>query len=78
MDLPKLPVARSDAKGGAPRTLDIRPFILSACVRDEALVWVQSVSSEGTARVGEVLEALGLPARDLLHCVVRSRASYRE
>ncbi len=71
-------VSRPDAKGGAPRTLNIRPFILSAAVREQALVWVQSVSSEGTARVGEVLEALGLPARELLHRVVRSRTVCRE
>lgn len=69
-------VATRPGEQGGSRTVDIRPFLVSAVVRDGALHWVQAVSQRGTARVGEVLEALGLPARDLLHRVVRHRTAY--
>lgn len=59
------------AKGGRPRSIDIRPFIESIEVQGDCLTWTQRITPEGSPRVGEVLGALGLSARDHLHRVSR-------
>ncbi|MFQ5412232.1 MAG: TIGR03936 family radical SAM-associated protein [Phycisphaerae bacterium] len=59
------------------RMFDIRPFIRTLSVTDGTLRWTQAVTPEGTPRVGEVLESLGLSNQDHLHRVVRQTASYR-
>ena len=61
----------------APKKVDIRQFVLSIGVEDGVLLWSQAMTPEGTARVGEVLDCLGLPSGDLLHRVLRKAISYR-
>lgn len=73
-------IERASKKRGV-KTLDLRGFIVSTDWGDEAkgsgrLRWRQEVSIDGTARIGEVLEAFGLSARDDLHRVTRRAADY--
>ncbi|MCG8409112.1 MAG: TIGR03936 family radical SAM-associated protein [Phycisphaerales bacterium] len=64
-------------KSAAARPIDIRPFVLDMTVTEDVLCWTQIVTPEGTARVNEVLESVGLSSRDYLHRVVRRKAAYR-
>ncbi len=70
-------VERPGPRGERARKLDIRPFLLRVDVVNDELVWSQSVSQDGTARVSEVLEGFGLSGRDWMHRVVRKRAIFR-
>ncbi len=69
-------VSRMHGKSGKVRPIDIRPFLLDLTVTDEGLRWTQSVTQDGTARIGEVLDAVGLSGRDHLHQVVRFEVGY--
>jgi radical SAM-linked protein len=77
MAAPRLEVRRRGGTGAPDKTVDIRPYVRAVTLEGTALAWRQSTGQEGTARVGEVLEALGLPARDHVHRVVRRRVEYR-
>lgn len=70
-------VDRVNPARAGPKKVDIRLFVLSIGVDDGELLWTQAMTPEGTARVGEVLDSLGLPSGDLLHRVVRKAISYR-
>lgn len=71
-------VDREGSRGGRGKKLDIRPFLLRAAVVNDELIWCQSVSLDGTARIGEVLDGVGLPSREWTHLVVRRRALFRD
>lgn len=59
---------------GAPeKVVDIRPYISTIDVGPDSLTWSQKVTPGGTARPGEVLEQLGLPSREYLHRLCRTR-----
>lgn len=71
-------VERRDPEGRSTKHVDIRAFLINVRVDENRLIWSQTVSIDGTARVGEVLEAVGLPASDWTHRVVRSKAAFRD
>jgi len=73
------PVERDSMKGPR-RQLDLRAFVtdLDVVDADTAVRWRQSISQDGTMRVGEVLEALRLLPREHLHLVVRENVEYAE
>ncbi|MBX3396237.1 MAG: TIGR03936 family radical SAM-associated protein [Phycisphaerae bacterium] len=71
-------VERRDPEGRCTKHVDIRAFLIDVRVDGNRLVWSQTVSIDGTARVGEVLEAVGLPAPEWTHRAVRSRAAFRD
>jgi radical SAM-linked protein len=60
------------------RQVDIRPYIKAIDVSERRVNWTQSVTQDGTARIAEVLAALGLAAEQHLHKVVRVRVSYQD
>lgn len=68
-------VERASAMRGR-KSIDLRAFIIDITLNDGAVTWRQSISQDGTARVGEVLDALRLPQRTHLHLVVRVNVDY--
>lgn len=74
----QLTVARDTPDAAARgKSVDIRPFILSIDIEAGDVRWRQAISQTGTARVPEVLEALGLPSREHLHKVRREKVAYQ-
>ncbi len=71
-----LPVERTIPKSASRRSVDIRPYLVAIESTPEGVRWTQVVSQSGTARVGEVLEVLGLPSRENLYRVCREHVSY--
>ncbi len=71
-----LPVERTLPKSASKRTVDIRPYLIEVETTPDGVRWTQTISQSGSARVGEVLEVLGLPSRDYLHHVCREHVSY--
>lgn len=71
-------VERPAADGRRRKSVDIRAFLTDIRVDDGQLVWSQTVSMDGTPRVGEVLGALGLPPGDWTHRVIRRRMVCRD
>lgn len=67
---------RRAGRNTTAKTIDIRPFVTDMRVEKSVLCWTQTISPEGTARVSEVLDSLGLPSRDHLHRVVRRKVTY--
>ncbi len=67
----RIEVTRRTPESTLSKRLDVRPFILSIEVVDERVTWTQLVTPDGTVRVGEMLEALGLMTGDHLHQVCR-------
>ena len=63
--------------GGRGKKIDVRGFLSAVELSGGALHWTQAVTPEGTARVGEVLDSLGLPSREHLHRVLRRKVTYR-
>ncbi|HPF41121.1 MAG TPA: TIGR03936 family radical SAM-associated protein [Phycisphaerae bacterium] len=68
-------VERASTKRGT-KSIDLRAFIIDMTLNDDNVVWRQSISQDGTARVGEVLDALRLPQQDHLHLVTRTNVEY--
>lgn len=58
-------------KQGAFKSVDIRAYIRSIEPGAQEVRWTQTVTGTGTARVGEVLDALGLESRTRLHHLTR-------
>jgi hypothetical protein len=56
--------------------VDIRPFIESIDLDGNGVTWTQRITPTGTARPGEVLEALGLPALEHVHRLRRLEVRY--
>jgi radical SAM-linked protein len=71
-----LPMERTTPKSASRRSVDIRPYLVEVSPTLEGVQWTQTISQGGTARVGEVLEVLGLPSREHLHRVRRERVEY--
>lgn len=71
-------VDRKTTDGQRKKSVDIRAFLREIRLDDGLLIWSQTVCVDGTARVGEVLEAVGLPAADWTHRVVRRKANFRD
>jgi len=69
-------VRRTIGQGPAYRDINIRVFITSMKVSDGELGWAQAISPNGTARIGEVLDNIGLSGREFLHRVVRRQTTY--
>lgn len=69
-------VVRLHTKSGPTKMVNIRPYITTIDVTPRQATWWQIVSQAGTARVTEVLEAVGLPARDHLQRLCRTQVSY--
>lgn len=65
-------------RGAAPKVVDIRRFLLAVDVDEHGVRWRQKVTGAGSARIAEVLEALGLPAGEHLHEVRRERVTYSQ
>ena len=72
----RLEVERSVPKTGRKKTVDIRSYVLTMEVEGCRLRWTQSISPQGTARPGEVLEALGLPGKEYLPGLSREQVRY--
>jgi radical SAM-linked protein len=69
---------RVDAKGRS-KPMDIRPFLLKVSSADD-LSWLRveiEVTPGGSARATEVLDALGLPGRELAHCLTREQVDWQ-
>jgi radical SAM-linked protein len=71
-------VDRKTTDGRRKKSVDIRAFLREVRVEKGMLVWSQTVCVDGTARVNEVLDAVGLPAADWTHRVIRSKAVFRD
>ncbi len=78
MAKPSFIVERSSPTGRGSRMIDIRVFLIEMRASDGMLVWSQTVSQDGTARVNEVLDAVGLPSGHWTHRVIRRTATFRE
>jgi radical SAM-linked protein len=59
------------------KSVDVRQYVLKLELDGTTLRWTQSISQDGTVRMGEVLDALGLSAADYLHHVRRVSVVYR-
>lgn len=70
-------VTRSIPRCGRTKSVNIRSFVERMQVSEDRLTWTQSLSQDGTARLGELLDAVGLPGRDHLHRLTRRCVSYR-
>jgi len=77
LDQKSVLIERIDAGRGTAKKVDIRPYVLSVAIEDGTLRWAQAVTATGTARVGEVLTALGLTSENLLHRVERQDILYQ-
>ena len=74
---PTLVVERAvPGKGSQCKSVDIRPYLQLIEVKGDTLRWTQTVTGTGTARVGEVLDALGLPSGEHLHRLTREGVKY--
>lgn len=71
MSLPRIEVRRRDHESGAVRQIDIRPGLIEMSATADGVEWRQAILQQGTARPGEMLEALGLESSDWLHCIRR-------
>ncbi len=70
-------VERSAPKLKRTKSIDVRKFVGTVRLTGNCLMWSQTISPEGTARVAEVLEALGLAGSDYLHRLVRTSVLYQ-
>jgi radical SAM-linked protein len=71
-------IRRTAFGGGRPRAIDLRAFVREMSVDDARLTWTQSISQDGTARITEVLEAVGLEPQVHLSRVRRDRVRYTD
>lgn len=72
----RIDVERRDIKSGRTRPVNVREFVREIGVADGRLVWTQSTGAGGTAKPGEVLQALGFESRGDLHRLERTRVEY--
>ena len=70
-------VNRVTPKSKTGRAINIRPYISAIEVTPQGVTWSQTITQEGTARLGEVLDALGLASRDYLHRLCRRKTLYK-
>ncbi len=67
----KLIVSRSNPKKKETRTVDIRPFIDSLCIKNSSLAFRLHVSAKGTAKPSEIAGLLGYEAIAINHRIQR-------
>lgn len=65
-------VERTVQEGEPGKMIDLRSFLVEACVDAGELRWTLSVTDKGTARPAEFLSAVGLDPRMFLHHVRRT------
>ncbi|HUN82331.1 MAG TPA: TIGR03936 family radical SAM-associated protein [Phycisphaerae bacterium] len=70
-------VTRKTPRSIRAKSVDIRAFLTRMLVADDRLTWTQTVSQDGTVRIGELLEALGLTSEEHLHRVTRRSVAYQ-
>ncbi len=70
-------VQRTTPGNASMKSVDIRQYVRDMTVTEGKVGWTQTVTQSGTARMTEVLDAIGLSAGDHLQCVVRRRVSYQ-
>ena len=71
-----LTVTRQAPHQNRSKSVDIRTFVEQMQVNQNRLIWTQTISQDGTVRINELLDAVGLPGRDHLHRVTRAKVSY--
>lgn len=71
-----LPATRESAGGKPERSIDLRSYVLAVDVDERAVRWTVSVTNAGTARVAEVLTALGLEPEAHHHRVSRTEVRW--
>ncbi len=64
-------VDRGSADGRSGKTVDLRGYLVSAGVQAKTLRWTVRVTSAGTVRPAEMLDACGLDAKACQHRVTR-------
>lgn len=69
-------IERKQPKTGSVKRLDIRPYLETISLLEGQLRWTQAILPTGTVRPDEVLEALGLVAREHLHRLCRIKVWY--
>lgn len=72
----KVVVERRGVGAERGKPVDVRFFVTDVHIDADRLAWTQQWTPQGTAKPGEVLEALGLSARDHLHRLQRTRVVY--
>jgi radical SAM-linked protein len=70
-------VDRVTPKSRACKAINIRQYISAVEVTPQRVTWSQTITQEGSARPGEVLEALGLASCDHLHRLCRQKTVYK-
>lgn len=70
---PRIVIERAMKDSTVPKQVDVRSYITHLEIEEDHLRWTQTISQAGTARLGEVLDAIGLDSRGQLHRVVRRR-----
>jgi radical SAM-linked protein len=72
----RIEVTRTDHKTGQRRRIDLRPCLQACVLNGRRLEWTQALLSSGTARPGEILEALGLNSSRWLHRICRTSVEF--
>ncbi len=70
-------VKRIGGGKGPIKVVEIRQYVEAMTAQGGAFRWSQSISTTGTVRVNEILEAVGLPSGDYLHRVRRETVAYQ-
>lgn len=77
LEAPEHRVLRSTPdRTASPKSIDIRPYLLAIDVDEYGVRWRQRVTGTGTARISEVLDALGLSPAAHLHEVRREHVTF--
>lgn len=71
-------VERRDHRTKAPKTIDLRTFLVTTKLEGGVMTWTTRVTDAGLARPQELLSAVGLDSRDWLHRVRRVRVRWRD
>jgi radical SAM-linked protein len=58
--------------------IDLRPFLVSACVEDDVLRWTARVTDSGSIRPAELIAAAGLDPREWQHRVIRRSVQWSQ
>lgn len=78
LERPSVTVSRPESKSKAGKLVDVRAFVSMIEVDANRVSWTQTITHQGTARPGEVIEQLGLSAGDHLHRLCRTKVSYQQ
>lgn len=72
------PIQRVKIGSRHAKTFDLRSYLIEAALSEGHLTWTFKVTGEGTARPGEFLQAIGLDARQWLHCIQRTDVQWSD